>query len=81
MGVKIQSLPSKEVPSPLVVAMLMRTLSFSGNSWLIQGEPRRRHPLQEVLEMRGSNLHFIFRRLHSQQLWVPLRTFLRLAGP
>jgi hypothetical protein len=32
----------------------------------------------EVLS--GSNTHFILRRLHSQQLWVPLRTFCRF-GP
>lgn len=29
--------------------------------------------------MRESKIHFIFLRLHSQQLWVPLRTFLRFA--
>lgn len=27
--------------------------------------------------MSGSKMHFIFRRLHSQQLWVPFRIFLR----
>lgn len=50
------------------------------NSWQIHWEPRRRQPLQEALAMRGSNLHFIFRRLHSQQLFVPFRTFPRLAS-
>jgi hypothetical protein len=30
--------------------------------------------------MHGSNVHFIFLRLHSQQLCVPLRTFLRLTS-
>jgi hypothetical protein len=49
----------------------------STNSWLIQGEPRCLHPLQEELAIWGSKAHFIFLRLHSQQLWVPLRTFLR----
>jgi hypothetical protein len=45
----------------------------------MHGEPRCLHPLQEVLVMRGSKIHFIFLRLHSQQLCVPLRTFLRFA--
>lgn len=53
--------------------------SSSANSWLMHGEPRCLHPLQEVLAICGSKMHFIFLRLHSQQLCVPLRTFLRFA--
>lgn len=31
----------------------------------------------QMLSVDEANEHFSFRRLHSQQLWVPFRTFLR----
>ena len=62
-------------PSPLIIGDgAVRVLSTgkdtsSGNSWLIHREPRRRQPLQAVVESVGeSKMHLIFRRLHSQQL-------------
>jgi len=41
--------------------------------------PRRRQPLH-ISSIGLVNVHLIFRRLHSQQLFVPLRIFRRLGS-
>jgi hypothetical protein len=51
----------------------------SGSSWLMQAVPRRLHP-PHFKSAGPENMHRILRRLHSQQLRVPLRTFF-LGGP
>jgi hypothetical protein len=52
---------------------------LSGKSWLMQPNPRRLH-LSQTRSATAENVHLIFRRLHSQQLRVPLRIFLRLGS-
>lgn len=50
---------------------------WSGNSWLMHEDPRRMQPSQMAFE-GAAKVHRILRRLHSQQLCVPFRTFLFL---
>ena len=51
----------------------------SGYSWLRQCVPRRWQPMHTA-SAAEPKLHRIFRRLHSQQLFVPFRIFRRLAS-
>lgn len=48
--------------------------SSSGNSWLIHLVRRLLHPSQTA-SVGAAKVHRVLRRLHSQQLWVPLRIF------
>jgi hypothetical protein len=53
----------------------------SGSSWLTHLVPRRWQPVQMLSVGKPfPKKHFSFRRLHSQQLFVPFRIFLRLAS-
>lgn len=47
----------------------------SGNSWLTQSKQRLAHPMHKSSAGRAY-MHFTLRRLHAQQLRVPLRVFL-----
>jgi hypothetical protein len=51
----------------------------SGNSWLTHAVRRRLHPVQRM-SAEAANVQRIFRRLHSQQLFVPLRTRILFLG-
>lgn len=61
------------LPSPSDIVRVLSS-TFAGNTWLTHLEPRRWQPLQMELVKSGSKVHFIFLRLHSQQLLVPFRT-------
>ena len=59
--------------------LLVEGVDSSQCSWLIHAVPRR----LQFLQMESSvvaKMQRTLRRLHSQQLCVPLRTFLRLAS-
>lgn len=62
----------RAVSSPLSIAR-------SSNCWLIHLTRRLLQP-SHTASLGVAKVHLVFRRLHSQQLWVPLRTFRRLSG-
>lgn len=57
------------------ICWLSRSGALSGSSWLVHLVPRLLQPLQTA-DVGASNSHRTLRRLHSQQLAVPFRSFL-----
>lgn len=69
--------PSKSSIRVILSSMLWlreASLASSRNRWLTQTRLWEMHHAQ-VAGLPGLNEHLILRRLHSQQLRVPLRTF------
>lgn len=57
--------------------LLEEGIGSSGWSWLTHVVPRRLQ-FSQTASLVAAKIQRTLRRLHSQQLWVPLRTFLRL---
>jgi len=72
-------LMSSATPSRLASTCLLPAegVGSLGYSWLIHDVPRRMQ-FSHMVSAVAAKMQRTLRRLHSQQLWVPLRTFLRL---